>query len=269
MDRITARAAGELRTVPGVHERRRSHRPSGPRRPGGRQQLGRDVGERRPVGRLREDGRGGEAGRRRLSRPPPRRRDVHAGPAEAGPLWDLEPRDREGVRRRPGHAQAEGGRGPRAAVRHQGCAWRACRCARRGAHDGGRGRPGQGAAVRDQARRCPSCVGGDALWAPRRQPLRAAEGLRRAGLEHPGEPPQPHERPQPPASTRPTVGTSASATWPTCGFVRRCRASTTRTSRASSTSRPTCADARSAPSPTISAPSSSGCSSRSSTTRRC
>ena len=69
----------------------------------------------------------------------------------------------------------------------------------RGADDGGGGRPGQGAAVRPQARRRPPRLRGDAVRADGRQPLRAAEGVRRAGVEHAGEPPQPHERPEPPA----------------------------------------------------------------------
>ena len=71
---------------------------------------------------------------------------------------------------------------------------RAHRLAADRADDGGRGRSGEGQGSRDQARRRPSRRRDHAVGPPGRQPLRGPEGLRRGRVEHAGHPLEPVRR---------------------------------------------------------------------------
>ena len=170
-----------------VCERGRAGRPGGARRPTGRRRLRRDVGQRRSVGRLRQDGDGGRGGRRRLSRHPPR----GARPTPKERMRDVLGRTHDEITVRVFGSdlavltsKANEVRRPLAGV--DGVTRKRVASPTGGADDGGRGRPGEGPGGRHQARRRPP-GGGDVLsGAPRRQPLRAPEGLRRRGLGHAG-----------------------------------------------------------------------------------
>ncbi len=136
------------------------------------------------VGRLSGHPSSGDDPSERAHRRSPRR----AGRRPRGP----------GLRRGPRRPAVEGRRGPGGRCRDR---WRrlgGCRLADRRTDPGGRGRPGGGAAARDQGRRRPPRGGDAAVGAHRREPVRGPEGVRRGRLGDAGDPPQHVERPGPP-----------------------------------------------------------------------